>query len=111
MMKACGINKIYYSTDDEIVCEKITNMVSINCSSVMKSLEREYYSAPKKDIDFFQNLLQKKMPSQINMYNLECFLNYNFKEVLPKYKYKICKNKVYFYNSNNVLILITNINI
>jgi len=43
MMKAVGVRKIFYSHNNNIICERVNNMISINSSSIMRKLERDYY--------------------------------------------------------------------
>ena len=39
MMKNIKINKVYYSVDNNIICEKVKNMISIQSSSVRINLD------------------------------------------------------------------------
>jgi hypothetical protein len=109
MLNACNIKKIYYSTEDGIKCENVSNMVSINASAITRLIEKTHYNAPENDIEYYTNILLKKFPKRIKLNNLEYFLKYNFKNVLPNFKCKIEKNKIIFYNQDNKLILISNI--
>lgn len=101
MMKAVGIKKIFYTVSNKIISEKVSDMISINSSSVIKKVERENKLAPLNDIDYYRELLIKKLPKHINRINLNNFLSYNFNDVLPDYNYKISNNIVKFYDVNN----------
>ena len=39
MLKSYGIKNIYYSTENGIICEKVSNIISINSSSVSRLIE------------------------------------------------------------------------
>ena len=108
MMKDIGINKVYYSTgtDDKMVCEYVKNMVSIQVSSVVKN----YYNLQNKEkINYFENLIIKFFPKKIKFNNLQFFIEYNFKNVLPDYNFIIKNEEIKFLNKNNDLILSANI--
>lgn len=104
-MKVCGINKIYYSVENKIVCEKINNMVSVNCSTANCILEQKYYFAPNTKKLFYEKLLVNNLPETIMIYNLKCFLEYNFYDTLPTYSYEIKKKFIIFYNEKKQIIL------
>lgn len=105
MMKAVGIHRVFYSIDNIIVYEKVDCMVSINSSSINRHLEILYYYASSDRNTYYKNLLIKYMPKEINKYNLECFLTYNFIITLPEFKWKINNNNITFYDNNNIQIL------
>ena len=105
MMKVCGINKIYYSVDNKIICEKINNMVSINCSTSNCILEQKYYFAPNTKKLFYEKLLVNNLPKVIMLYNLKCFLEYNFYNTMSTYSYKINNNFIIFYNEKKNIVL------
>jgi len=97
MMKDLNVNKVYYSTGigDEIICESIKNMISIQISK---------YLIIKK-LNYFENLFKKIFPPKIKQENLLYFINYNFKNVLPECSY-IIKNKIIiFYDKNKKILL------
>jgi hypothetical protein len=109
MMKDLNINKVYYSTGNgnEIICESIKHMISIQTSSVTKYLLN--LSNNNNNLNYFENLLIKIFPSKIKEKNLLYFIEYNFKNVLSKCSY-IIKNKnsnkiIIFYNQNNEFLL------
>ena len=108
-MKAVGIRRVYYSVNNEIVVEKVSNMISINASSVTRKLEREVYRAPQDDEEYYTKLFLKRIPKSINRKNLLYFLNYNFCNELPSYTWKITNKKIYFYKSDGNLLASINI--
>jgi len=106
MMKDLNINKVYYSTGngDEIICETIKHMISIQTSSVTK-----YLLNKNNDLNYYENLLIKIFPSKIKEKNLLYFLEYNYKNVLLNCSY-IIKNEnfnkiIIFYNKNNEYLI------
>lgn len=87
MMRSVGISKVYYSTDNGIICERVKDMISIQTSSVTKYIEQKYYNAPTNDKDYFERLLVKRIPNRIKIKNFNYFLKHNFNNVLPNYTY------------------------
>jgi hypothetical protein len=88
MMKAVGIRKVYYSIGpDEIVCENVKDMISIQASSVAKHIAKLNGNCtvdnPNK---FYENLLLKYFPKIVRKHNLESFIAHNFTYVLPTYR-------------------------
>lgn len=83
-MKEIGIRRVYYSINDNIICENVKDMVSIESSSVTKLLERQLHRAPISDYDYFVDLLRKKLPHSIKRKNLMFFLEHNLSNVLPQ---------------------------
>ena len=72
MMKDIGIKKVFYSTgeDENIVCEHVRNMVSIQSSSVTRFL-----NSKSRDYDtYYKNLLLELFPPQIKNENLFRFI-------------------------------------
>jgi hypothetical protein len=110
MMKDLNVNKVYYTSgiNDEVICESVKNMISIQTSSVTKYL-LALSNVIIKNSNYFENLLIKQFPPKIKRDNLFYFLEYNFKNVLPECKY-IIKNEngdkiIIFYNKNNEYLL------
>ena len=103
-MKIVGIKRVYYSIKpDIIVCERVRDMISIQTSSVTRMIQRKYNNASYEYNTFFENILKKVIPCEIKINNLNFFLEYNFKIVLPSYSYKIInKNKIIFLDNNNI---------
>jgi len=91
MMKVVGIRRVYYSINpDEVICENIRDMVSIQSSSVTRHIEKLNGNQFVDDIDmYYQNLLVKLFPSTIRKYNLDKFIIHNLSNVLPTYEVKI----------------------
>jgi hypothetical protein len=88
MMKAVGIRKVYYSIGpDEIVCENVKDMISIQASSVAKHIAKLNGNCtvdnPNK---FYENLLLKYFPKIVRKHNLESFIAHNLTHVLPTYR-------------------------
>lgn len=108
-MKNIGIKKVYYSTGnkDEIISERVKDMISIQSSSVTKLIDMMYSSFDKEL--YYNKLLKTYFPHEVKHQNLECFVNYNFKNIFPNYNVQIKNNKVCIYNENNKLIIESNI--
>jgi hypothetical protein len=118
MMKNIGIKKVYYTTgnQDELISEHVKDMISIQSSAVTKLIDT-LYNPFDKEI-YYNKLLKTYFPYQVKHYNLECFINYNLKNIFPNYKINIennkiniknnkiniKNNKVYIYNENNKII-------
>lgn len=109
MMKDLSINKIYYTTgiNDEIICERVKDMISIQSSAVTKLIDTMYIKFNKED--YYYKLLKKNVPNEIKYNNLIYFIDYNFKNIFPTYKINIFNDKVYIYNENNIQIINANI--
>ncbi len=103
MMKAVGINKVYYSiSDDEVICEKVSNMVSIHVSAASRQIPLH----SKCNItEFYEKILSLHFPQNIKKYNLELFIKYNLLNVLPTYNCLIKDTYVYIYNEKNICII------
>ena len=106
MMKAININKVYYSVEPNIIiCEKVKNMISINVSYINRRIE----SSACTTTEYYNILLQKYFPTEIKEHNLDNFINYNLKIVLPNYKIKkYYENKKYYIlilNEYNICII------
>jgi len=106
MMKDLGIHKIYYTTgiSDEIICERVKDMISIQSSSVTKLIDTMYTGNFNKE-EYYYKLLKTYVPKKIKYTNLRYFIDYNFKNIFPNYKIIIKNDRVYIYNENNSLIL------
>jgi hypothetical protein len=103
MMKAVNINKVYYSVSDtELVCEKITDMVSIHVSATT----RQYNMSKKYNIvHYYEKILSTYLPTVMKEYNLKLFIKYNLEHLLPTYKCVINNAFATIYNNNNVFII------
>jgi len=110
MMKAVGIRKVYYSIGpDEIVCENVKDMISIQASSVAKHIAKLNGDCTVDNpIKFYESLLLKYFPKIVRKHNLDSFLNHNFTNVLPSYKAVLNSKSeftlVIIYNSENQVI-------
>ena len=101
MMKSIGINKVYYSIEDEIVCEKVSQMISINSSNMWKVVDRVHYNAPNDIIDYYKNIINK-MPNNVKKINAEHFVRYIYREI-EGCKYEFKKNKLIIFINNIIL--------
>ena len=101
MMKSIGINKVYYSIEDEIVCEKVSQMISINSSNMWKVVDRIHYNAPDDVVDYYKNIVNK-MPNILKKTNAEHFVRYIYREV-DGCNYEFKKNKLIIFINNNIL--------
>jgi hypothetical protein len=101
MLKAIGINKVYYSIENNIVCEKVSHMISINSSNMWKIVDKIHYNAPNNIIDYYKNIIQK-MPNILRKINAEHFVRYIYKEV-DGCNYKFNKSKLIIY-INEIII-------
>jgi deoxycytidylate deaminase len=104
MMKAVGIRKVYYSVLNDIICENVKDMFSIQKSFVTKKLEKITKNINDDELSNEMELI-KYFPSTIKKNSLEYFVNYSLFEIFPNYKIKIIKNSVSIYNSNNKKII------
>lgn len=94
-MKAYGIKKIHYTTDDgNIVVENVSDMYSIHHSFV--ALKHHKITHPKSWISpkfyFTKSLIN--LPSRIKKYNFYMLWKYNLCNVLPMLQYKVKKNVI-----------------
>jgi len=103
MMKACNIKKVYYSiSDDELICEKVSNMVSIHVSATT----RQYNMGKNINIKhYYEKILKTYFPQSIRKENLELFIKHNLLHVLPKCNIIIKNMMVSIYNDDNQCIL------
>jgi len=111
MMKDVGINKVYYSSgcDNGIICENVKNMVSIQSSSVTRRFSIIKNSIYNDRNIYYEDLIKSYFPSKIKKSNLNYFIEYNFKNVLPEHNFKINNDIIIFYNKNNEILLRANI--
>ena len=109
MMKAVGIRKVYYSIHNDIICEKVSNMVSICSSSISRQIERNIYGAPENNNEYYKKLLYTKIPKFLTIQSVENFIEYNLKIVLPNFTWKVTKKTFEIYDENNQLIKVVSI--
>ena len=103
MMKDIGIKKVFYSTgeDENIVCEHVRNMVSIQSSSVTRFL-----NSKSRDYDtYYKNLLLELFPPQIKNENLLYFIDYNLKMIFPNYQINIKTGYVFILDDSNMILI------
>jgi hypothetical protein len=109
IMKTVNIRYCYYSTyEGNIICEKVSNMISIQISNNNKrDLDRINNNHNNNDkLYYYENLMKKIIPKNINEKSINNFIEYNFNLLFPKnYYYVIIKNKIIFYNDINVIIM------
>jgi deoxycytidylate deaminase len=103
MMKSVGIKKVYYSVQsNQLVCENVKDMISIQISTSMKNIKK--ITSENTD-EFYENLLKKIFPEIVKHHNLISFINYNLLNVMPTHKYKISNNIFIIYSKNNDILL------
>lgn len=116
LMKTVGINNVFYTTgnDDEMICENVKDMISIESSSSTIHYDSLLTPRPCMNLtnhvsfvdSYFENLLKKVFPQKIKHKNLVYFIQYNYCCVCPNFSFKInLQNQVVFYNSlHNVIV-------
>jgi hypothetical protein len=101
-MKGVGIRKVYYTDNKQnIICENVKDMISINASSVTKMIDCLRMDLKMSHDDFFENLLKTLFPNKIKKINFEYFIEHDFSNVLPKHSYTMTKDLVVFYDLAN----------
>ena len=90
MMKNVGIDKVYYSIDNSIICEKINDMISINSSDILR--EFNYIITGDNDTFTYYKKIIDKMPKSTKKKNAELFIK-SIKLELPGCKY-LLTNKI-----------------
>jgi deoxycytidylate deaminase len=96
MLQNIGINKVYYSMDNKLYCEKVKNMISINVSSSWRQIESPNYESI---FDYYKSIINK-MPSLIRRTNAIYFLEHINNEL---------HNCNYTLNNNYLIIYINDI--
>ena len=102
MLKNIGVNKVYYSMDDEIYCEKVKDMISINVSSSWKQIETTNYDTI---YDYYKSIMDK-MPKVIKSINTEFFIQKIIKDI-SNCKYKVLNNILTIYMCGHIIGNIT----
>ena len=87
-MQQLGIKRVYYSTENGLMCEKITNMVSIQVSVIQRHFMNLYYNYPKDKLEFYKYIIQKKIPQYMKEKNFDLFLKYNLGNIYPDFTIK-----------------------
>jgi len=102
MMKAVGIRRVYYTDNNQnIICENVKDMISINASSVTKMIDCIKMDCKLSNNDFFENLLKTLFPNKIKKINFHYFIRYDLSNVLPNHSYIIKNDFVIIYNLLN----------
>ncbi len=109
MMKAVGIRKVYYSiSPNEIICEKVKDMISIQASMVDKNVDNikssynnNFKSSEYDNNKYYEKLLIKNFPKTIRQSNLDNFIIHNLINVLPTYKVIIYNTLLSSYAKHN----------
>lgn len=113
MMKAVGIRKVYYSTaPNELICENVKDMISIQSSLAAKKYEQSNRNKLTNDpIKYYEDLLIKYFPQNIKKFNLDNFVKYNLNIYLPRYQIKIDKKIgiVQIINEEQIVIIQANV--
>jgi tRNA(Arg) A34 adenosine deaminase TadA len=104
LMKKIGVRRVYYSINsNEIICENIKDMISIQVTSYNKFLTK--LNNIFNIYEYYENILINTFPPKIKIINLMNFINYNFNHILPNYKIIIDNSKVIIINSKNMIII------
>ena len=72
MLQNIGINKVYYSMDDKLYCEKAKDMISVNVSSSWKQIESPNYNSL---FEYYKSIINK-MPTFIKRTNATYLLEH-----------------------------------
>ena len=98
MLKNIGINKVYYSMDNKLYCEKVKDMISINISNSWKQIEIIKYD---NNIDYYRSIINK-MPKIIKSSNAE-FLLKHINHEITGCRYKLLDDSLIIY-INEILL-------
>ena len=102
MMKAVGIRRVYYTDNNEnVICETVKDMISINASSVTKMIDCIKMDSKLSNNEFFENLLKNLFPNKIKKINFNYFIQYDLSHVLPNHSYIIKNDIVIIYDLLN----------
>jgi deoxycytidylate deaminase len=99
MLKNIGINKVYYSMDDKLYCEKVKNMISVNVSSSWKQIEIINYD--NNIMDYYRSIINK-MPKIIKSTNAELFLKHIKHEIIGC-RYKLLNDNLIIYMNDYII--------
>ncbi len=104
MLQNIGINKVYYSMDNKLYCEKVKNMISINVSSSWRQLETPNYNSL---FDYYKSIIDK-MPKIIKLTNAKLLLKHIMHEI-TNCKYVLLHNNLTIYMDEYIIgnIIIT----
>ncbi len=81
-MKNLGIRRSYYSSgfNNEIKCELVKDMISIQDSSSSKHFCRTEFNYPKDDVNYYKLIMNMHLPLEVKKESLENFINYYLKD-------------------------------
>jgi hypothetical protein len=100
-MKTVGIKKVWYSINSgEILCENVSNMLSISANSAIRLYDHLHKYGLKDPTAYFTKLVELFIPKNIKRKNLEIFIKYNLSKI-NEINYKIKNNKIEFFNNKN----------
>ena len=92
MLQNIGINKVYYSMDDKLHCEKVKNMISVNVSSSWRQIESPNYN---NMFEYYKSIIDK-MPKVIKSTNAALFLK-NITHEIIGCRYKLLNYHLIIY--------------
>lgn len=92
MLQNIGINKVYYSMNDQLHCEKVKDMISVNVSSSWKQIESPNYESI---FDYYKSIIGK-MPKVIKLINAELLLQ-NIMHEITNCRYILLHNNLIIY--------------
>jgi deoxycytidylate deaminase len=98
MLQNIGINKVYYSMDDKLYCEKVKNMVSVNISPSWKQIEIINYNTT---MEYYRSIINK-MPKIIKSTNAALFLKHIDNEIIGC-SYKLLNEKLIIYMDDSII--------
>ncbi len=98
MLQNIGINKVYYSMDNKLYCEKVKNMISINISSSWRQIESPNYN---NMFEYYKSIINK-MPTLIRRTNATYFLEHINNELDNCY-YELNNDKLIIYINRDKL--------
>lgn len=104
MMKNVGIKKVYYSMDNQIICERVEYMVSINTSLMSRNFDRFYYNAPQDPIKYYQ-MIFRKMPQTIKKINVDYFIRH-IRQEMNGCNYTLTKTRLTVFINDNMIGII-----
>lgn len=106
LMQNIGIHRVYYTSqiDNELICEKVSNMVSIQSSTVSKVLYCIQHRIFSDTDVYFKNLLQKHFPKFIKRKNFMYFVEHNFIHLFPTYKITIQNDVVIITDGKSIVL-------
>jgi deoxycytidylate deaminase len=101
MMQNIGINKVYYSMDNKLYCEKIKNMISVNISPSWKQIEIVNYNNFN---DYIRSMVNK-MPKITKLINAEYLVKHIDNEIIGC-TYELTYESLKIYTNDGILFQI-----